>query len=89
MLEENQHQTAKFCHCQMNIIPLSIVLITTGLVAVVGLQSRGPNTPSKLFFLPNMENAQNLMPLSLVNTSPISPKALWIDEAKGYTIWPN
>lgn len=83
MLEENQHQTTKFCHIQMNIILLSIVLVTTGLVVFVSLQSRGPNTSSKLFFLPNIEYAQNLMPLSLVNTSPISPKALLLDEVKG------
>lgn len=93
MLEENQHQTEKFCQVQMHIILLSIVVITTGLVAFVGLQSRGPNTPSKLFFLANTENAQSFMPPSLANTSPISlayhQPNQQMRQKRAYTIWSN
>lgn len=40
---ENQHQETKVCHIQLHTILLDIDLITIGLDAFDGLQSRGQN----------------------------------------------
>lgn len=90
MQVENEQQTAKASQVQWHTILLSLVFVTFGLGGFTGLQSRGPNPPSKLLFQPNMANVETLMPPSLANRSLIIQRTLWLpspnkptNEAKG------
>ena len=61
----------KASQVQLNTLLLTVGLVTVGLGAFIGLQSRDSKPPRKPLFQPHMTNAEACMPSSFVDTGPM------------------